>query len=326
MTTTPLQLDNFKHPWPLYLYLLIQIYFVRSLAALEVYLTDKLRPQVGDDVTVEDAKIASRDDGRRIRVQIYKPKDLPEGPVPVHINVHGSGFCIPQYFGNSRWPCYLIASKLKCIVLDCDYRKAPENPFPRGRNDIVDVMGWVLSQPQRFDTSRISVSGFSAGGNVALSAASEFGPERICSATTFYAPFDATSHEARHGILVSPNPNFRSGVVLLGWVFRALFSSYLPPGQALDDPRVSLVFMDPARLPHHMLLICGDADSMYNESIKMQTHIMKDGSDVQKANLQLHIVKDEAHAFDEQCKTPESIAVRDEAFQLMIDTIRRSWN
>lgn len=325
MPTTPKTLERYWHPWPLYIWLLAQVTLIRILAHLEVYLTEHLRPQVGDDVTVEKTTVASREEGYRIPVHIYKPKEPAPGLPPVHVNVHGSGFCVPAYFGNSRWPCYLLASKLKCIVIDVNYRKAPNYPFPHGREDVIDVIGWVLSQPQRFDTSRISMSGFSSGGSVAFSAASEFGPEHIRSIACYYAPLNGDTDDARNGTLVRPKLKFRSGVVLIPWVFRALYYSYIPPGITAADYRISVHFTPTERLPKHMFFAAGDSDSMYREVVNMYNRIKEEGSPEQKANAILHIVKDEAHAFDEQARGPESERARDEMFQIMIDVVRRSW-
>lgn len=319
-------MERHKHSWLLYLNLVIVMRCVRALAYLEVYLTDKLRPKVREDVLVEHTSIPSRDAGRNIPVHIYKPKEPAPGLPPVNINAHGSGFCLDAYFGNSRWPCYLIASQLKCVVIDVKYRKAPEYPFPNGFEDIIDVIEWVHSQPKCFDTKRVSVTGFSAGGNIIFSAASELGPERICAATIFYAPVDASTREAREGILNRPNTKMRSGIALNPWVFRYLFHSYLPPSQPYDDPRVSVLFKPVETFPNHMLFVSGDSDTMCYEMIKIYDLVKTHGNPVQKANVGLFIAKDEGHAFDEQANAPESVKLRDEAYQAMIDNIRRSWN
>lgn len=113
-----------------YLFLVIYVWFLRCLAYLEVYLTNHLRPLPGPDVTVSKVWFPSRDKGRKIFANIYRPVGLKEGSMPVHINVHGSGFAIPAFFGNSRYFCYVLAKLLQCVVIDTDYRKAPENPFP----------------------------------------------------------------------------------------------------------------------------------------------------------------------------------------------------
>ena len=90
------------------------------MAYVEVFLTDKLRPKVKDDVKVTKIWFPSREKGRYIKAYIYEPVSMPAGPRPVNVNVHGSGFCSAAFFGNSRWFNYCVASKLQCYVIDTD--------------------------------------------------------------------------------------------------------------------------------------------------------------------------------------------------------------
>lgn len=57
-------------------------------------------------------------------------------------------------------------------MVDVKYRLAPEHPFPAAFDDVEDVVKRVRSQPARFDQAHLSLSGFSAGGNLALAVAS----------------------------------------------------------------------------------------------------------------------------------------------------------
>ena len=69
--------------------------------------------------------------------------------------------------------CEQIAREANVLVLDADYRKGPEHPFPGATEDVQDVLRWVQSQPRVFDLDHIALSGFSSGGNLALVASSE---------------------------------------------------------------------------------------------------------------------------------------------------------
>lgn len=62
----------------------------------------------------------------------------------------------------------------RCVVVSVDYGLAPENPFPAAVEDAIGAVRWVASCPaelQKIDTSRISISGTSAGANLAIVAA-----------------------------------------------------------------------------------------------------------------------------------------------------------
>ena len=60
-----------------------------------------------------------------------------------------------------------LAKAHDAIVIDADYRKAPEHPHPACINDAEDVVRWTLEQSFT-DTSQVTLTGFSAGGNIAL--------------------------------------------------------------------------------------------------------------------------------------------------------------
>ena len=316
------------HEWSLrYVGLLFIIAFLRTMAYVEVFLTDKLRPKVKDDVKVTKIWFPSREKGRYIKAFIYEPVSMPAGPRPVNINVHGSGFCSAAFFGNSRWFNYCVASKLQCYVIDTDYRKAPEHPCPLPVRDIEDAVQWVLQHPEKFDVDRISMTGFSAGGNLALSAASAFGPEKIKALVSYYAPLDGSAAGAPVGDANGHHPKspFRSGVILDSFVFSVFYAAYVPPQCDPGHPNLSVINIPLEKLPDHLFLITGDADSLATESIRFYDNIMENGTRDQKYHSRLLIVPNEAHAFDEQPKHPESVHWRDKAYQQSVDMIRSAW-
>ena len=307
-----------------YLFLVIYVWFLRCLAYLEVYLTNHLRPLPGPDVTVSKVWFPSRDKGRKIFANIYRPVGLKEESMPVHINVHGSGFAIPAFFGNSRYFCYVLAKLLQCVVIDTDYRKAPENPFPRGSIDVSDCILWVHSQPQRYDLSRVTLSGFSAGANLAMSALQQITPGMIKAIIAFYPPSDATSSYACLGVRRFPHKMFRSGVQLASNVFTLFNSAFV---QRHVDPSVStlsVLYTPIENIPDYGLFVSGAAD-MYMDTVEIYNRIQSLGTPAQKAGHRFLGIPNEAHAFDEQPKTPESVWWRDYTFAASVETIRGAW-
>lgn len=92
-------------------------------------------------------------------------------------------------FGTDSDFCRMVSDSTGAIVLDCDYAKggcstrqksiaalvdgvsAPESPFPAATDDVKDVIDHVVANAEGyFDTSRITIGGFSAGGTLALTA------------------------------------------------------------------------------------------------------------------------------------------------------------
>jgi len=315
------------HEWSWrYISLWLHVFILRLLAEVEVAMTEKLRPPVAPDVKVTKVRVPSRDKGRSIVAFIYEPLDKPEGPLPVNTNLHGSGFMVPAFFGNSRYFNSLVASKLKCYVIDSDYRKAPEYPFPFPLHDCHDVMSWIFSNAEgKFDLDRVSITGFSAGGNLALSTANVIGPERIKAVVTFYPPTDATSSGAPVGDRSNPPCEFRSGVILEPWAFRVMYSSYVPMQLDPAIPELCVVNLPLERYPDYTMFIAGQADVLYLDSKTFYDHIMKNGSLAQKQRSRFISVPNEAHAFDEQPKHPESVKWRDTVYYEAIRMIEQAW-
>ncbi|KAL4402060.1 hydrolase [Malassezia pachydermatis] len=323
---TPESVGRQHHEWTWrYFCLLMQIYLLRMLAYIEVALTDNLRPKVKDDVKVTMIQVPSRDPGRTIKAALYEPVDMPQGPRPVNVNAHGSGFCIPAFFGNSRFFLYLTARKLRCYAIDVCYRKSPEYPYPFPTQDVEDVVNWVFTQPDKFDLSRVSMTGFSAGGNLALSTTNRLGRDKITAVVSFYAPLDATTSGAPVGFRGNYTKEFRSGVELLPWAFSGFFSSFVPMQTDPGDPYLSVINSPLDRFPDYVLFVAGMSDVMYSDSKAMYEHMVESGTIGQKQHCRFLQVPNEAHAFDEQPKCRESEEWRDRAYLTSIDTIFKSW-
>ena len=104
-----------------------------------------------------------------IPVRIYYPtRESVQGNHPVTLFIHGGGFVL-----GSVDEYHIMVSKMaritNQIIISVEYRLAPEFPFPAGLNDCFAVLCWLQDHGNDIgtDTSRISVMGDSAGGNLA---------------------------------------------------------------------------------------------------------------------------------------------------------------
>ncbi|KAI1332340.1 Alpha/Beta hydrolase protein [Xylariaceae sp. FL0255] len=86
------------------------------------------------------------------------------------INFHGGGFILGQATDDARWAAALMKG-LDAVVFSVNYRLAPGYPFPTGVEDCVDSIIQIAKRAEEFgiNPDRIILSGFSAGGNLALS-------------------------------------------------------------------------------------------------------------------------------------------------------------
>lgn len=105
----------------------------------------------------------------KVPVRIYYPsRRSMDGKHPVTIFYHGGGFVlgsVEQY--------HMMVSKLarvtNQIIVSVEYRLAPQYPYPAAVNDCFAVLQWMQYKGSNVgaDTTRITVMGDSAGGNLA---------------------------------------------------------------------------------------------------------------------------------------------------------------
>jgi acetyl esterase len=117
-----------------------------------------------------------------LALRIYAPKG--EGPFPLMVFFHGSGFVLCNLDTHDGL-CRNLCAGAGCVVVSVDYRLAPEHKFPAAPDDCLAATAWVEENASALhgDAGRIMVAGDSAGGNLAavtaLRARDEGGPRLI---------------------------------------------------------------------------------------------------------------------------------------------------
>lgn len=100
----------------------------------------------------------------------------------VLVYAHGGGFVAGSAALSDSY-CQQLASAARCVVVNVDYRLAPEHPFPAATNDLQTVLDSCLEGALGFDVKRgrLAVGGTSAGGALAASLAQRDadGPRQI---------------------------------------------------------------------------------------------------------------------------------------------------
>lgn len=121
-------------------------------------------PEVG---RVEDRAVAGPHGP--IPLRLYWPEGAdPAVPLPVYVNFHGSGYVVLSIDTHDN-VCRALCKGAGCIVVAVDYRKAPENKFPKPTDDAWASLLWVADNCARIggDRTRVAVGGDSAGGCLA---------------------------------------------------------------------------------------------------------------------------------------------------------------
>ena len=139
--------------------------------------------------------------------------------VGVVLDFHGGGFVMGSCLEQAPF-CAKLARELKCVVLSVDYRMGPMHKHPAALEDAEDVLNAVLDpkapgytklrkavskkineNKQRklkreidVDKTRIAISGFSSGGNIALNLALSVYPPQVETAWPCRFPADYPSN------------------------------------------------------------------------------------------------------------------------------------
>lgn len=268
-------------------------------------------------VVRERLQVPSRENGRFIGVDMYLPSDTPStAKLPVIVNWHGSGYVIPSW-GEDRQFILRAVQTLGCAVLDSDYRKGPEYLYPSGHDDAEDVVGWVLSQSERFDVSKVSLSGFSAGAALALATGNFYGPSKIQAVSTLYPPVDFQKAPAQSPAVSKP----RSGVHLSPAVVSLFNNSYVPDLSTRAEPRFKIRGLETSRFPNYIFAATGDVDVLYPNAKKFFDELAQIEKDKE---IRFVAVPNEEHAWDKNPVVPESVEARDDAYRQMLDNIKRA--
>ncbi|KAL3428858.1 Alpha/Beta hydrolase protein [Aspergillus tetrazonus] len=207
----------------------------------------------------EIIQIPSRDTGRFIKAHFYRSKCNAPASTPLLINFHGSGFVIPFHGSDDEFARH-ITTTTNYAVLDVAYRLAPENPFPAALEDVEDAVGWVRSQPQHFDISNLTISGFSAGANLALVASSQICPEGTFQRVILFYP--TTDFAKDSAAKFAPD---QSGSPVPAELLNLFRDCYVPAGVDLHDPRISPSHMDMGRFPSRVLAFTCARDNLCEE-------------------------------------------------------------
>ncbi|HEY8576826.1 MAG TPA: alpha/beta hydrolase [Devosia sp.] len=136
----------------------------------------------------------------RIKCFIWRPAEgapLAAGrKSPVHINIHGGAFLIGAPHQDDHL-VKAIAGEVGAVVVNVDYSRAPKVHYPHAHEECFDVLRWVAASgaEQGWDSGRITISGTSAGGNLALGVleqAREKGGPHVHTGVLFVPAVDVT--------------------------------------------------------------------------------------------------------------------------------------
>lgn len=245
-----------------------QLWLLKSLAGL-YFLYLRLTTPVQQ--SIQPTLVKTYTSRPNLPVRIFYPRCY--GPaqsklLPLYLNIHGGGFALCDATVDDSF-CSAWADRTGMLVASFNYRKAPLHPFPTASFDVAEVAKQVIADDSLpIDHSRISIGGFSAGGNLALSAAQFPGLKGLIKAAVVYYPIVDFGHPPN--VKLDSRP-YKSDVVKdslektswwLDW-------GYVSVGQNRRDPLLSPTYADKADLPPWIYMIGAQWDMLRLETQEM---------------------------------------------------------
>ena len=138
-----------------------------KLAPMTVRYGDELQIAGQDLAKPRRHRIATRHG--KVPVLVYEAGSR-DAPRPAYVHHHGGAF-VMRHPGMDDFFCRFVAARAGVAVVNVDYTAAPQARYPRAHEECHDVYAWLAEHGADLgvDGGRLTVGGFSAGGNLAAS-------------------------------------------------------------------------------------------------------------------------------------------------------------
>jgi acetyl esterase len=227
-------------------------------------------PVVGiDDVSEREVAVA----GGNIRVRLYRHGARGDTRRVV-VYYHGGGWVLGD-LEHSDALCRWLAHKSGYLVVNVDYRLAPENRYPIAAEDAYSAFRWVAAHASDLDVDPgcVAISGGSAGGNLAAVVAlmaRDRGGQRPAALVLAYPVLDAACDA----------PSFREyaeGYIVETADMLWYWQQYLArPEQAIEPYAAPMRAADLAGLPP-TLIITAECDPVRDDGERFAERLKEAG-------------------------------------------------
>jgi acetyl esterase len=218
--------------------------------------------------------------------ELYRPAGA--GPWPLLLFLHGGGWCVGSAASVRRLAMQLAAAGR--LVVNLDYRLAPEAPWPAAVEDVLAAAWWCAAHGAELggDGGPLLIAGDSAGANLAAAT--------IVAATDA----DAVAQSSEPVPLPQgPAPRFAGALLLYGVFDFPLLMQQPGRYQGSIEVRYNLAYLgnlflarhwhplvSPICAPHPQrfpptYLACGTHDDLLGQTLAMTAHLARAGVPVQ---------------------------------------------
>jgi acetyl esterase len=214
-----------------------------------------------DVAATQELAIARPSGNGAIRARLYRPTS--ESSLPAVVWFHGGGWALGDMEIDDA-NCRALANRARAVVVNVDYRLAPEDPFPAGADDCLAATRWVQDHTDELaiDPRRIAVAGESSGGNLAAVTALRMrdndGRPALCFQLLVSAALDSTMSTESYQTYADGHFLTRD---LMAWAW----NQYCPGG--LSQPQVSPMHAENLEGLPPALIVEAECDPLRDEGV-----------------------------------------------------------
>ncbi len=231
-----------------------------------------------------------RTGGRSVPVRIHTP--VSGAVAGVLLEIHGGGFYLGSAAG-SDVRNRALADALGFAIVSVDYRLAPEHPWPAAPDDCETAALWLANHARhRFGTTKLFITGFSAGATLAMTTLLRLRERRIAafgSAVLLFGTYDL-SGQTPAGRLIT---------------HEYFLDAYAGPAEDRTHPDLSPIYAELAGLPPVMIVV-GVDDVLLQDNLAMAARLCAAG-----VHVELRIYPASPHGFTGHA-TPMARAAMDD--------------
>jgi acetyl esterase len=238
---------------------------------VDEFTPDFTRP--GPEVDTRDLSLAGPASSLAARRYQAHPGDR----LPLVLFFHGGGF-VTGSIRSTDSICRAIAQEVPAVVLNVEYRLAPEHPFPAAVEDVKGAFDWAWAHAAELgiDPDRIAVMGESAGANL--------------SATLAHLVRDEGGPALRHQVLIYPGPDASrssasmeenaEGAFLSRASIEFFDRAYMPRPADREDPRASPILYPSFADLAPATVVTAECDPVRDEGRAYAARLEADGTPV----------------------------------------------
>jgi acetyl esterase/lipase len=287
------------------------IVFVSALAIDAQQATTPSLLQIGDRYWMQPDVVYGSANNTPLKLDVWYPRDNPN-PTPVVVYIHGGGWI----FGSKEGAVYQLLPYLErgWRAVNVEYRMAGNSLAPGSVEDTRCALRWIYRNAKQynFDTSKIVLTGHSAGGHLSLItgmlpdgtaldnrcyAAAQYGdvPMKVAAIVNWYGISDVNDLIA--------GPNLKN--------YAAMWMGAMPNAAEVAKSVSPLTYVRPGLPP--IITIHGDRDDVvpYTQATRLRDALTKAG-DVNK----LITIKDGGHGMFSQA---DYVSAFDEIWKFLKD-------